>query len=55
MSFFAVDGANVGANRAAAAPRKSPRAVLASAPAARAVGYSKAPSLTVDEQDFERY
>ena len=54
MSFFAVDGADVGANRAAAAPRKSPRAVLASAPA-RAVGYSKAPSLTVDEQDFERY
>lgn len=56
MSFFVVDGAHAGASRGVGAPRKSGRAVPMPAPAsARAVGYSKTPSLTVDEQDFERY
>src|SRR5574344_731278 len=56
MSFFVVDGAHAGALRGVGAPRKSARAVPVPTPAsARAVGYSKAPSLTVDEQDFERY
>ena len=56
MSFFVVDGAHAGALRGVGAPRKSARGVPAPTPAAaRAVGYSKTPSLTVDEQDFERY